>query len=223
MSDLPPRVVASPALPSLPKQHERLDAFEDENHDQYYSQEMSTAAFENMSNANLGHMSEDASELLNSMFDVDDANIEETAFGSDAGNVFSLNPITASDINESYSSSQSYAPMFRSNSAFDLKSSLSSALLSGMSNVDDDTDQAQEDNSTKVRDNSLLPSVAPQAVVTAKNAAPTKTAEEERIARLNDQRELERKQRQELKSVNQIDKSRKYLLFGEGDDDDDDI
>jgi hypothetical protein len=205
LSDLPPRVSPGAAFGSggggggggLPLT--LASPAEEEDHD--YTQE-SPAGGDGAAGNGIGIISEDASDLLNSMFDEDDvAASYDIGTSSSSGNMFAQG---MSEDGGDAAGEEAHYGMYKSRSTPDMKSSMSTALLANMAE--------EEEEEQPQKPTAAAPAPAPVSVA--------KTSDEERIERLNAQRELERKQREELKPVSDIDKSRKYLLFGEDDDDD---
>lgn len=160
----------------------------------------------------VGPISEDATDLLNSMFDGEDlpADIAGLYDGGIRDAVYRSKCSGESEHVEDGGGSGD--DLFTDIPKVDMRSSLSTALLSGMvENADGDEEEE-----------SALPTGSDARVSDSPMQSPPQFSnEDERIRRLNAQRELERKQRQELKPVSNIDKDRKYLLFGDDDDDDD--
>lgn len=145
--------------------------------------------------AEIGAISEDATDLLNSMFD------DNYMVGTD----YDYDHTGAVPAVPSYDEGL-YTGISRS----DIKSSLSTALLVGMADMNDNEDEAAPPAARAELELQALSAVNSQIL----------SVEDERMQRLNAQRELERRQRQELQPVSNIDKDRKFLLFGDDDDDD---
>lgn len=148
----------------------------------------------------MGVISEDASDLLNSMFDEEDM-LAGAAVEAADGVRFEVEP----------GGYGLYAGAPRT----DMRSSLSSALLAGMAEGGDD--EGEDGYGSAPAWESPAPPVSQSS--SQPQSQPTEGGDD-RAQRLNAQRELERQQRQALQPVSNLDKDRKYLLFGDDDDDD---
>lgn len=222
LADLPSRAALENCQP-IPTQHVSDRPVELSGQEVAFTQSQSQS---DAGASGVGAISEDATDLLNSMFD--DDNIVDDGYGlgladMGASNVFSSE--RGGDCMDDDAEDGLYACTSKAN----LKSSLSSALLGGLADDDDADGNEATDETTRVWDRSLLsPSTNPSQPTFdgesshAPSAPPVqqKSAADERAERLNAQRELERKQREEIVPVSNIDKNRKFLLFGDDDDDD---